>query len=63
MSAPKYSSEIAVGIIVTLLGTVLVRYTDLPTRVTIVETQQKNLDASLERIEGKLDRALLRLHR
>lgn len=50
--------EIVLGIAVLVLGTVLLKYTDLPTRIAVVEAKTSDLGERLSSMDGKLDAIL-----
>lgn len=55
--------DVVIGILVTVVGTVLVAYANLPTRVALVEQQQTTTEKTIEKMDVKLDKILLRLPR
>ncbi len=47
----------------TVGGTILVKFADLPTRLSVVETRTTGLDQRLTSMDGKLDAILGRMER
>lgn len=57
--APSISSnfvrDTAVAAVVAVLGAAIVKFADLPTRVSVVETSQSDIKETVKSIDGKLD--------
>ncbi len=57
-----YWREVAVGISVLLAGSVYAKYTDVPVRVSVIETRVDAIEKGFDKMDKKID-ILLRRYR
>jgi hypothetical protein len=51
----SFIRDATVAAVISTLGAVLVKYSDLPMRVSVVEQSQKDITQTVRSIDGKLD--------
>jgi hypothetical protein len=55
--------EIILGVAILVLGAALLKFSDLPTRISVLETKEVNFDQRLQSMDGKLDTILWKIKR
>jgi hypothetical protein len=58
-----YIREVLLGAVIAALGAILLKYADLPVRVSVVETKTTGLEQRLASMDTKLDAILGKIGR
>lgn len=53
--------DTAIGLVVAVLGAVLVKYADIPTRISVVESKQEDIKSTVQNIDNKIDILIQRI--
>jgi hypothetical protein len=53
--------EIILGVAILVLGAAFLKFSDLPTRMSVLETKDADFDQQLQRMDAKLDTILGRV--
>lgn len=56
------TNKVIVGLLILLLGAAIIKFADLPTRMSVVEVRTSGIEARLASMDAKLD-ALLGMRR
>lgn len=56
-----YTRDILIGVVVMVVGGIVMKYADLPTRVTVIEVEGRALKETLGGIDKKMDIILRRM--
>lgn len=51
----SFIRDAAIAAIIAILGSVGIKYADLPSRVSVVESQQTDIKQAVQSMDGKLD--------
>ena len=51
----SFIRDAAIAVIVSVGGAVILKYSDIPTRVSVVESRVSGIDQTLQNVDNKLD--------
>lgn len=55
--------DVVIGVLVLVVGTAILAFANMPTRVSLVEQTAGSLEKKLDRMDGKIDTLLSRRNR